>query len=662
MRKLTSAEIIQLQQQACRAEDWQQLQVADAFTPDHIHRVKFTGSNSLGVFEKEVVLQGGIAMHTGICDAWLHNCTVGNNVFIRSVRDYIANYDIADDVQIFDVKLILTDGESAFGNGIKVETISEAGTRSVMMYNELSAHLAYILATYRHRPQLIARLEALIEAYSAGQKSNRGYIAAGVKIFRCDTILNVNIGTCAHLDSAAMLRNGTINSVPEDPVEIGDSCHLENFIVCSGSSILNGTVVSNSFVGQGCQLDKQYSSVQSLFFANCQGFHGEACAIFAGPYTVTHHKSTLLIAGMYSFMNAGSGSNQSNHLYKLGPIHHGFLERGTKTTSDSYILWPSRIGAFTLVMGRHYHHADTADFPFSYLIEREDESFLAPAVNLRSIGTVRDTQKWPKRDKRKSQVQLDYINYNLLSPYTVGKMIRGRDILLNMRDSKDELLPMYDYQGVKIESRILTRGIKLYDCALWKFFGNSVISRLEKVEGPLSQSAIRKALQKDTETGSGKWVDIAGLFCPATALNAMLDAVERGAETSLEKIGGYFSDLHRNYYSYEWTWAYEALETAYGKRPDAFTADDVVEIVKKWTNCVLSIDDMLYDDARKEFTLSKKVGFGADGDEEDKEKDFANVRGKFHTNDSVVAIIKHKEVKEALGRSIIERVEAGRNA
>ena len=69
-----------------------------------------------------------------------------------------------------------------------------------------------------------------------------------------------------------------------------------------------------------------------------------ACSIFAGPYTVTHHKSTLLIAGLYSFMNAGSSSNQSNHMYKLGPVHQGILERGTKTTSNSYIVFPARIG------------------------------------------------------------------------------------------------------------------------------------------------------------------------------------------------------------------------------------------------------------------------------------------------------------------------------
>ena len=662
MRKLTLDEINRLQQQNCSADDWQQITVADNFSPEYLRKVKFTGANTLGTFDTTIVLQGGVEIHSGIYDAWLHNCTVGNNVLIRGVRDYIANYIIEDEVVIFNVNLILTDGETTFGNGIKVETISEAGTRSVMMYNQLSAHLAYILASYRHRPQLIEKFETLIETYAQTQKSRIGRISYGVKIMRCTTIMNVNIGPCAILDGTDTIRNGTINSVPEDPVIIGDSCHLENFIVCSGTQILNGTVVSNSFVGQGCLLDKQYSSAQSLFFANCQGLHGEACAIFAGPYTVTHHKSTLLIAGMYSFMNAGSGSNQSNHLYKLGPIHHGFLERGTKTASDSYILWPSRIGAFTQVMGRHSHHADTADLPFSYMIEKSNTSYLAPAVNLRSIGTVRDSQKWPKRDMRKSKQKLDHINYNLLSPYTVGKMIRGRDILMDMLNTKDEILPEYEYKGVRIETRVINRAINLYEHALWKFLGNSVISRLEKTTEMLTEAVIRKALQKDTEIGSDNWVDIAGLICPASALNSLLDCVENGAETSLEKINAAFVDFHRNYYTYEWTWAFDVLEKFYGKRPDKFTQEDVRQIVRKWITSVLAIDDMLYEDAKKEFTLSKKAGFGADGDEEDKEKDFANVRGKFQTNPTVVAIIEHKKTKEALGNSILNRMGNEKNA
>jgi len=69
-------------------------------------------------------------------------------------------------------------------------------------------------------------------------------------------------------------------------------------------------ILDGCFVGQSVKLGKQYSAENSAFFANCEGFHGEACSIFAGPYTVTHHKSTLLIAGLFSFFNAGSGTTK----------------------------------------------------------------------------------------------------------------------------------------------------------------------------------------------------------------------------------------------------------------------------------------------------------------------------------------------------------------
>ena len=100
----------------------------------------------------------------------------------------------------------------------------------------------------------------------------------------------------------------------------------------------------------------------------------------------------------------------------------------------SYFLWPARVGPFTLVMGRHYKNSDTSDLPFSYLIESKDESILAPGVNLRSVGTIRDAQKWPKRDGRKDHMKLDFINFNLLSPFTIQKMLNGRALLNKLQE------------------------------------------------------------------------------------------------------------------------------------------------------------------------------------------------------------------------------------
>lgn len=102
-------------------------------------------------------------------------------------------------------------------------------------------------------------------------------------------------------------------------------------------------------------------------------------------------------------------------------------------------------------MGRHHHHSDTSDIPFSYLIEKDDETYLVPGINLRSVGTIRDAQKWPKRDKRTDPDRLDMINYNLLSPYTIQKMLKAVDILKNLqafgwRDFRDLLLSEYSYK------------------------------------------------------------------------------------------------------------------------------------------------------------------------------------------------------------------------
>jgi hypothetical protein len=409
-------------------------------------------------------------------------------------------------------------------------------------------------------------------------------------------------------------------------------------------------------VGQGCILDKQYSAVNSLFFANCQGFHGEASSVFAGPYTVTHHKSTLLIAGMFSFLNAGSGSNQSNHMYKLGPIHQGITERGAKTTSDSYLLWPSRIGAFSLVMGRHYKHCDTADFPFSYLIESNDESILVPGINLKSIGTVRDTQKWPRRDNRKDSNLLDLINFNLLSPYTIHKMLKGRQKLMDIRKYSGEFASEYSYDKMKIEKRALDRGIKLYEMAIWKFLGNSLISRL-RGKSYRSNDEIRETLNPDTPVGKGFWVDLSGLICPFEALDRLLKSVENSETTTLEEVNAALFALHKNYYNYEWTWAADVLGTFYDKPINDFTASDVIAVVEKWKESVLGIDRLLYEDAKKEFSLTKMTGFGVDGQNGARELDFAEVRGEFEKNETVNAIQQHMKTKEVLGDELINRMK-----
>ncbi|MBR2165016.1 MAG: DUF4954 family protein [Paludibacteraceae bacterium] len=654
-RKLTTAEIEQLQAQGCKATDWKEIEVAEAFDARYVRHSNFSGHNRLGVFGKEIELPGGIKVHTGIYNTMLHNCEVGNDAHLYNIHNYIANYTIGNNTCIENVNAILVDGKTTFGNGVRVPVMNEGGGREIPIFNELSASLAYILTLYRHRPKMIHELERQIDEYAEAQASDHGYIGDHVRILNCGSIKNVRIGDYAELIGVSRLKNGSVNSNEAAPVRLGSGVKCADFIISSGVEIGDSTLVDKCFVGQGCIFDKHYSAGESLFFSNCQGMHGEACAIFAGPYTVTHHKSTLLIAGMFSFLNAGSGSNQSNHMYKLGPIHQGVAERGAKTTSDSYLLWPSKVGAFSLVMGRHTHHADTSDLPFSYLIENQSESYLVPGANLRTVGTIRDAQKWPKRDNRKDPHKLDQINFNLLSPYTVQKMWRGREVLKELQALGGENTEVYGYRNCKIRNSSLMHGIELYTIGIQKFLGNSLISRLEQKEWH-TMDELRAALRPDSEAGLGDWVDMAGLIAPRGEVTKMLNEIEQGHLT-LEAIQERLIKMHANYYSYEWTWALNKLEQVWGCSVDKVTLAQIRQTVTEWQKAVVSLDKMVYNDARKEFDLNSQTGFGVDGDREQAEADFEEVRGSFESNSFVKAVLEHIERKSGLGKRVLEKLD-----
>ena len=655
-RALSTAEIARLSEQGCTCDDWSRVQVADAFRADRVHTTRFGGDVRLGVFDRDVSFFGGVTKPAGIRDATIHNCTIGDNVFICAVRNYIANYIIEDDAVIDNIDLLAVDGPSAFGNGTRVAVVNEAGGRDIPIYDRLSAHTAYILAFYRHRPRVIEKLRAMIEAYVASVRSSMGLVARGARIANSRLLKNVRIGPAAVIEGVNRLENGSVNSCVEDPVYIGPGVYADDFIIASGSRITDGAIISHCFIGQGCVLAKQYSAENSVFFANCGGFHGEACAIFAGPYTVTHHKSTLLIAGLFSFLNAGSGTNQSNHMYKLGPVHQGVVERGSKTGSDSYMLWPAKVGAFTVVMGRHYRNSDTSDLPFSYLIEHEDESVLAPGVNLRSVGTVRDARKWPQRDRRKDPKKLDHINFKLLSPYTIQKMINGRDLLRKLKAAAGPTSDYFIYQSVKIPNHALERGIALYQLGIDKFIGNCLIKRLENRRFADVQE-LRAALATTTPVGLGKWLDLAGMLAPEEVVLKVLDDIETGAVRSLDELDARFASMHADYPEYEWTWAAKVVQQHLGKTIDEVTAADVIELTRRWEKAVVDLDDLLYEDARKEFSGTVQTGFGVDGDETARQGDFAAVRGTFEADGFVGEIRKHITNKTALARELLSRIE-----
>ena len=654
--KLTAEQIAVLEAQSCRCENWSEVTVAEDFNPKYVRNVNFSGQIRLGSFNKIFTLAGGIRKHSGIYHATLHNVIVGDDCMVEHIRNYIANYIIGDGSYIENVTDLITYGETSFGNGTKVSVLNETGGREVAIHEHLSSHEAYITALYRHDQKLIDSINELVSKYVESSKSTFGVIGKNVEILDAMHIVNVKIGDSAKIKGASRLRNGSIVSCEEAPVNIGMNVIADDFIVESGSSITDGVTLTRCFVGQACVLGHGYSASDSLFFSNCQGENGEACALFAGPYTVTHHKSTLLIAGMFSFMNAGSGSNQSNHMYKLGPIHQGIFERGAKTTSDSYVLYPAKIGAFSLVMGRHVNNPDTSNLPFSYLIEQQGVTYIIPGVNLKSVGTVRDVRKWPSRDRRKDPHRLDHINFNHLSPFTVQKMFDGIRILEMLKEASGNRADNYYYKKSIIRNASLHKGLKYYQTGIIKFLGNSFITRIQDADVS-SDEGLRRALRRDNPVGAGHWLDISGLICPASEIEKLCDDLTEGKVRDIVELGSRFGQIASDYYSYEWTWAYDAIEKFWGYDLANITRSQAIDLISQWKNAVISLDKLIYDDAGKEFELTSMTGFGVDGDKVRRDADFTAVRGGgFNENPFVLEVLDHMRRKGELGDRMIARL------
>jgi NDP-sugar pyrophosphorylase family protein len=472
----------------------------------------------------------------------------------------------------------------------------------------------------------------MIKNYADGKTSETGDIGTGTRIINSGSIYNVNIGENATIRGVTLLEDGTISSNSQAPVFVGDGVIAKHFMILSGSKVDSGALIDKSFIGQAVQAGKQFSAENCVFFANTEAFHGEAVAVFGGPYTVTHHKSTLLIAGMYSFFNAGSGMNQSNHMYKLGPVHQGIVERGSKTGSFAYLLWPCRVGAYTAIMGKNLGNFDTSEFPFSYINVDHERSILTPGMNLFTVGTRRDSEKWPNRDKRTDPEKLDLINFDLFSPYIMEKVVTAIKTLTELYEKTPQKQDSVFYKGIRIKRLMLKSTRKYYEMAMSIFIGNQVIGKLEELSEINSINTIREKLSPGNNDIPDKWLDLAGMIAPDTAIQDLIRDVKSGKLKDLDEVASGLESIHSSYKDYSWDWTTKLLSEVYDIDVSKVETEQLAEMVTNWETNSIKLDKMILGDARKEFDNTSKIGFGIDGDEEIADRDFTAVRGTLQDN------------------------------
>ena len=531
MRKLNKNEIAALKSQGCTAEDWQGITVTDDFCTDHVWQTDFYGEVHLGSFNKSVEVDDGFTKHSGIRRATLRNCVIGNDCLIE------------------DVGQINTTPNASFGEGHVISVLNEVGDGNVMIFDGLNSQLASLMVKYEQDKEFTKIVRQLVTDNITAHSLSVTTIGNDVRITSTHDITNCHISDGCTIDGALRLKDCTLKSIPSAIVNIGVGVILKDSVIYNGSSITNAVKLENCFVGEACKITDGFTAENSLFFANCYMSNGEACAAFCGPFSASHHKSSLLIGSMLSFYNAGSGTNFSNHAYKMGPMHWGVLERGTKTASGSYVLLPARIGTFSVCFGKLMHHPDTHKLPFSYLIAYGDDMYLVPGRNLTTVGLYRDIRKWPKRDKRHDRGKNSIVNFDWLSPFSVGGIMVAKRTLEALREVSGDV-ETYNFHDYVIKNSSLKKGIKYYDIALRIYMG--AVMKRHRLERPASS------------TGTGKWSDLSGLLIPLSEEQRIVAAIKDGSLDSIPAIREEFVRANDNYAEYRWAWSYRLICEYYG--------------------------------------------------------------------------------------------------
>ena len=592
MRQLSDEEIRILEDRNCWAEDWTNVHVSDDFKPNYMHRVMLYGKVSIGDFDKNIEVSRGFMKHSGINNATLRNVTIGDNCLIENIGGFINNYTIGDDCYISNVNAMETTDGATYGEGNLISVLNEVGDGNVILFSELNSQFAAFMAKHFCDKSLKDAIRRLINEEIARKRHEQAYIGNNVKIVNTKEITNTIVYDDCEINGASRLSDCTILSSPVSNVYIGTGVICENSIISEGSSIINSVKIQDCFIGEACQISNGFTASSSVFFANSYMSNGEACAAFCGPFTASHHKSSLLIGGQFSFYNAGSATNFSNHAYKMGPIHHGVLERGTKTASGAYILMPAHIGTFSVCFGKLMYHPDTRYLPFSYLIAYGDTMYLSPGRNITTVGLYRDIRKWPKRDVRPVGSQKSIVNFDWLSPFSVGEIVEGKQILEKLRDACGENVATYTYHNYVINASSLNKGIKYYDIALRIYMG-AVLKRVIKKWGKVDLPT--------TTIGQGKWNDLSGLLLPESEEMRLLSDIKRGELETIQEVTDRFKEINRNYREYQWAWTYQLILDYY--HLTEITDADVERIHKDYVHARRAWIAEIRKDAEKEYAM-----------------------------------------------------------
>lgn len=435
-RHLTYDEVARLIKNGNSCANWDDVLVEDPFNPGLIKNSFFAGLVRISALRRVYLQYHDFSVPAGITNSKIIACDIGADCAVHDCA-YVARYIIRDRVILSRVDEMSTTNHAKFGEGIvkvgepesvriTIDTINEAGGRSVYPFKDMTTGDAYLWARYRDDTELIHRLEDMTQKQVDNARGYYGEVGCESVIKSCRIIKDVNFGSGVYAKGANKLKNLTIQSSIQEPSQIGEGVELVNGIIGYGSRVFYGVKAVRFVLGNNCELKYGTRFLHSILGDNSTISCCEVLNSLMFPFHEQHHNNSFLIATLVqgqSNMAAGAtvGSNH-NTRGNDGEIIAG---RGFWPGLSTTLKHNCHFASFVLLAKGNYPFELNIPFPFSLVINNDSENHLEimPAYYwmYNMYALERNNKKFIKRDRRKTIIQ--HIESQSLAPDSVYEIL-----------------------------------------------------------------------------------------------------------------------------------------------------------------------------------------------------------------------------------------------
>ena len=665
-RNLSAYEIEVLVRNRNTSDDWNKLQVSDAFNPELVKACKFYGLVRIGKLEPMALEYHNVCMPVGLYNSTIISCDFGDNVVISNVS-YMSHYIIGSEVMIANVDELHVTDHAKFGNGIIkegedesvrvwLEVCNENAGRKILPFNGMLPGDAYLWSKHRDDATLMQRFTEFTEKKFDKQRGYYGKIGDRTVIKNTSIIKDVWVGSDAYIKGANKLKNLTINSAPEAISQIGEGCELVNGIIGYGCRIFYGVKAVRFMMASHSQLKYGARLINSYLGNNATISCCEVLNSLIFPAHEQHHNNSFLCAAVVmgqSNMAAGAtvGSNHNSRAAD-GEIVAG---RGFWPGLCVSLKHNSKFATFTLIAKGDYSSELNIPLPFS-LISNDyaaNKLVIMPGYwfNYNMYALARNASKYVDRDKRTNKLQ--HIEYDYLAPDSVNEMFTAMRLLAkftaqaadkNSSDSEevlvqkgtelllDETKDIRHLQILATGFECSTRAVQLIKVreAFVNYRRLIVYYAVTNLMDYISKQSVetfedlKKALPQEPQRGP--WRNIGGQLFPEKDVEQLIQNINGGKIKNWEEVHQFYKQSGTQYSTKKCHHAYASLLEMLQLKEEDLTLETFQTLLKEAEGTKEWIYKNIYNSRAKDYENSfRKMVY-------DTEEEMENVIGKLDDN------------------------------